>query len=31
MMRDNLDMATSNSVNFKAKGQMREKYEGHFL
>ncbi|KAL6315450.1 hypothetical protein AAG906_000742 [Vitis piasezkii] len=30
MMRDNLDMATSNSVNFKAKGQMRENMKAIF-
>ncbi|RVW58947.1 hypothetical protein CK203_107670 [Vitis vinifera] len=30
MMRDNLDMATSNSVNLKAKGQMRENMKAIF-
>ena len=30
MMRDNLDMATSNSVNFKAKGHMRENMKAIF-
>ena len=30
MMRDNLDMATSNSLNLKAKGQMRENMKAIF-